>query len=164
MDLTTLAFISQSVCTCVLNLIMFLFFRKMYGSKYTNTIIYIASFIAACVLMVAVNYLNIMVLNILYGFISFNAICVLLFNTSIKESLLYNSILIFFLLFSDIITVFIWTFIQGETLSKVLNDNILMMISNALNILVMILVYKIFFVFVACIWMTTMRLIMKKYF
>lgn len=148
MDLTTLAFISQSVCTCALNLIMFLFFRKMYGTKYTNTIIYIASFIAACVLMVAVNYLNIMVLNILYGFISFNAICVLLFNTSIKESLLYNSILIFFLLFSDIITVFIWTFIQGETLSKVLNDNILMMISNALNILVMILVYKIFFVFV----------------
>lgn len=148
MDLTTLAFISQSVCTCVLNLIMFQFFRKMYGPKYTNTIIYIASFIAACVLMVAVNYLNIMVLNILYGFISFNAICVLLFNTSIKESLLYNSILIFFLLFSDIITVFIWTFIQGETLSKVLNDNILMMISNALNILVMILVYKIFFVFV----------------
>lgn len=148
MDLSTLAFISQSVCTCALNLIMFLFFRKMYGTKYTNVIIYIASFIVACVIMVAVNYLNIMVLNILYGFISFNAICVLLFNTSIKESLLYNSILIFFLLFSDIITVFIWTVIQGEALQKVLNDNILMMISNALNILVMILVYKIFFVFV----------------
>ncbi len=148
MDLSTLAFISQSVCTCALNLIMFLFFRKMYGTKYTNVIIYIASFIAACVLMVAVNYLNIPVLNILYGFISFNVICVLLFNTSIKESLLYNSILIFFLLFSDIITVFIWSIIQGEALQNVLNDSILMMISNALNILVMILVYKIFFVFV----------------
>ena len=148
MNLSTLAFISQSVCTCVLNLIMFLFFRKMYGTKYTNVIIYIASFIAACVLMVAVNYLNIPVLNILYGFISFNVICVLLFNTSIKESLLYNSILIFFLLFSDIITVFIWSIIQGEALQNVLNDSILMMISNALNILVMILVYKIFFVFV----------------
>lgn len=148
MDLSTLAFISQSVCTCALNLIMFLFFRKMYGTKFTKVIIYIVSFIAACVLMVAVNYLNIPVLNILYGFISFNVICVLLFNTSIKESLLYNSILIFFLLFSDIITVFIWSIIQGEALQNVLNDSILMMISNALNILVMILVYKIFFVFV----------------
>ncbi len=148
MDLSTLAFISQSVCTCALNLIMFLFFRKMYGTKYTNVIIYIASFIVACVLMVAVNILNIPVLNILYGFISFNVICVLLFNTSLKQSILYNSILIFFLLFSDIITVFIWTVIQGEALQNVLNDSILMMISNALNILVMILVYKIFFVFV----------------
>lgn len=148
MDLSTLAFISQSVCTCALNLIMFLFFRKMYGTKFTKVIIYIVSFIAACVLMVAVNYLNIPVLNILYGFISFNVICVLLFNTSLKQSILYNSILIFFLLFSDIITVFIWTVIQGEALQNVLNDSILMMISNALNILVMILVYKIFFVFV----------------
>lgn len=148
MDLSTLAFISQSVCTCALNLIMFLFFRKMYGTKFTKVIIYIVSFIAACVLMVAVNYLNIPVMNILYGFISFNVICVLLFNTSIKESLLYNSILIFFLLFSDIITVFIWSIIQGEALQNVLNDSILMMISNALNILIMILVYKIFFVFV----------------
>ena len=148
MDLSTLAFISQSVCTCALNLIMFLFFRKMYGTKYTNVIIYIASFIVACVLMVAVNFLIIPVLNILYGFISFNVICVLLFNTSLKQSILYNSILIFFLLFSDIITVFIWTVIQGEALQNVLNDSILMMISNALNILVMILVYKIFFVFV----------------
>lgn len=148
MDLSTLAFISQSVCTCALNLIMFLFFRKMYGTKYTNVIIYIASFIVACVIMVAVNFLNISVLNILYGFISFNVICVLLFNTSLKQSILYNSILIFFLLFSDIITVFIWTVIQGEALQNVLNDSILMMISNALNILVMILVYKIFFAFV----------------
>ena len=148
MDLTTLAFISQSVCTCVLNLIMFLFFRKMYGTKYTNAIIYVASFMAACVLMVAVNHLNILVLNILYGFLSFNIICVLLFTTSLKQSILYNSILIFFLLFSDIVTVFIWTVIQGEALQKVLDNSILMMISNALNILIMILVYKIFFVFV----------------
>lgn len=148
MDMTILSFFSQSVCTVVLNLIMFLFFRKMYGTKYKNVMIYIAAFIIACALMIGVNQLNILILNVLYGFFSFNFICVFFFNTSLKKSILYNSLLIFFLLFSDIITVFIWTFIQGDTLQHILNDNILMMISNALNILIIILVYKIFFVFI----------------
>lgn len=147
MDLSIISFFSQSLSTVILNLIMFLFFRRTYGFKYKNLILYISTFIIACILMIAINQLDIAILNILYGFISFSLICILLFDTTFKKSLLYNLLLIFFLLFSDIITVFIWTFIQGETLNQVLSDNLLMMISNALNIFIMLFIYKLFVTF-----------------
>lgn len=144
MNLDIISFAGQSVSTIVLNLIIFLFFRKFYGAKYKNIVICVAFFVIVCMIMIAINQLNILVLNITYGFVSFNVICVTLFNAKMKQSLLYNSLLIFLLFVSDIVTVFIWTIIQGEALQQILNDNILMLISNMLNILIMMFIYKIY--------------------
>ena len=76
MNLDIISFAGQSVSTIVLNLIIFLFFRKFYGAKYKNIVICVAFFVIVCMIMIAINQLNILVLNITYGFVSFNVICV----------------------------------------------------------------------------------------
>ena len=144
MHFEMIAFIGQSCVTAVLNLIMFLFFTKFYGAKYKNILVYMCSYTIVCLLMITVNQFNIGMLNFVYAFISFNIVCLKLFNAKVKQILLYNSLLIFAMLASDIMTIFIWTIIQGDVLESVLNNNHLMLISNMLNIFIMLFVYKLY--------------------
>ena len=144
MNTTVQSMFGQSLCTFVLNLIMMLFFKKAYGRRYKSKALYISLFITAFLIMVAVNHFGILIVNILYGVLSFNAICLIFYNARIRSSLLLNLLLIFLLLASDVASVVIWTCIGGQTLNDVLSNSMLMLISNTLNILIMITIYKIF--------------------
>ena len=102
MNTTVQSMFGQSLCTFVLNLIMMLFFKKAYGRRYKSKALYISLFITAFLIMVAVNHFGILIVNILYGVLSFNAICLIFYNARIRSSLLLNLLLIFLLLASEI--------------------------------------------------------------
>ena len=143
MDGKIVSLVSQSMSTVVLNLILFLFFNNLYHAKYKLRLIYAGSFFIATILMIFVNQLDLPIVNIIYGFVSFNIICNLLYNTNLKQSFLYNSLLILVLFISDIVTVLFWTFIKNEEFNKVLETHELMCISNLMNVLIMFLAYRV---------------------
>lgn len=144
MNTELISFAFQSLSTVALNLIFFLFFDKMYHRKYENKAVYIVALVLSLGLMVIVNLFNIPILNIVYGLLSFNAICYVLYKTKLKKMFLYNTFLILLLLLSDIVTVLIWTIIENTGYNEVLKSYELMCISNLLNIIIMFLLYRVY--------------------
>lgn len=144
MNTELISFAFQSLNTVALNLIFFFFFDKMYHRKYNNNVIYIAAFVLSLGLMIIVNQLNIPVLNIVYGILSLNAVCFVLYNVMPKRMFLYNIFLMLLLLSSDIVTVLIWTVIENTGYNEVLKNYELMCISNLLNIIIMFLLYRVY--------------------
>ena len=144
MNTELISFVFQSLSTVALNLIFFLFFDKMYHRKYNSKAVYIVSLVLSLVLMICVNQLNIPVLNIIYGLLSFNIISCILYKARLKRMLLYNTILTLLLLLSDIATVLIWTIIENTGYNEVLKSYELMCISNLLNIIIMFLLYRVY--------------------
>lgn len=138
------SFISSCIVSFVVNLLFFLFFRRVYKKKYKNNVLYIVSYFGASILMILINQLNEPYLNIAYTFLSANAVCMLLFDGKLKKSLLYNNLFVLVLLFCDVITVAVWTIIKGDTLAKILSSYQLMLVSNLLNIVFMTLSCQIF--------------------
>ena len=72
MNENVMAIISQSMSTTVMNLLLFLFYRKIYEPKFQDKIVYIIAFIATTALFIAVNqlssFLNAPLINTIYSF------------------------------------------------------------------------------------------------
>ena len=144
MNIENLSFISQSVCTAILNLLFFIFYKNAYGAKKYHFVVFIAAYIISTFLMIIVNLLNILPLNAVYSYVSFNVICMLFFNSKFKNVWIYNSLYWFLFACTDAITVLIWSVISGTSLEGIVSDYQLMICSNLFNILLMLAVYKIF--------------------
>ena len=55
MNENVMAIISQSVSTTVMNLLLFLFYRRIYEPKFQNKTVYIFTFIATTALFITIN-------------------------------------------------------------------------------------------------------------
>ena len=150
MNSEIMAFISQSISTAVMNLLVFLYCKKIYTSKYKGQCIYIISYFITTVLFITVNrisiYLGAPLINFFYTFFYVNIICMVLFKEPIKKALLYNFFCFMFLVFSDIFTVIMWSIMKGETLKDILSNSLYVTISCLTNIFVMILGYSVFLI------------------
>lgn len=144
MNTEIISVISQSISTAVINILFFLFYKNIYGTKYNNKFIYIASYILSVGLMIWINQLENQYINLVYSYLSLNIVCVLLFDTGIKKMWLYNTLLWLFLVCCDAVTVLIWSAIGNNTLVEVLDNYQLMLASNLINILLMCIVWKIY--------------------
>lgn len=85
MNTEIISVISQSISTAVINILFFLFYKNIYGTKYNNKFIYIASYILSVGLMIWINQLENQYINLVYSYLSLNIVCVLLFDTGIKK-------------------------------------------------------------------------------
>ncbi len=144
MNYEVLHIFSQGFCTIFTNLIILMFFHTVYRPKYTNKRIYLAAFLIWTGLLFGVNYFNFAPLNLLYQVIVLEIICIKLYNTTFKKSLTYNIILIFFLVFCDTLTYFMWSVIFGKTFNEIKTDNQLLIISNLLNVMVLYVMARFF--------------------
>lgn len=144
MNTEILAFISSSISTSVTMLLFFLFYKNIYGARYHSKLLYLASYLISVVLLIGVNQLRIVYINVIYSFISVNVICLILFNSDIKKMWLHNFLFWFSLSACDIITIFLWSIIEEDSLKEILSNYQLMFGSNLLFIILMIIVYKIY--------------------
>lgn len=144
MNADLLSFISQSISTVVINVLFFMFFGKIYGTKYNKKYIYIIACVISIVCMIGINQWKNQYINMFYSYFSFNLWCILLYDSNIKRIWLHNTLFWFLLSGCDVITVLIWSVIGGNTLYEILSDNQLMLISNLLNILFSLTVYRIY--------------------
>lgn len=153
MNSEILAFVSQSISTAIMNLLIFLYCKKMYSAKYSSNWIYMISYIITTVLFITVNrisnHLDFPLINFFYAFIYVNAVCLILFKEKLRKALLYNFFCFMFLVFSDIFTVILWTVMKGESLKVVLSNSMYVTISCLTNIFVMILGYSVFLIVVS---------------
>ena len=136
--------ISQSIGTIVMNILILLFFQKKYGEKYRKKAIFIVVYLIWTALMFGVNQFQNPVLNMSYLCISSELICICFFNAKIKNSMLYNTMLILIVIFCDGLTFFIWSAVMGKTTDEIYQETNLMFISNLLYILVLFIAYRLF--------------------
>lgn len=147
MNTELLSFISQSISTATANLFIFLFYKNLYGCKYKKKRYYLVGYFITVLLMICVNQIGNPYVNMVYSFISANAVCILLFESQIKKIWLYNLLLWFMFIFSDAITVLMWSVIEGNTLNEILSNSQLTLGSNILNIIFMFAFYRIYITF-----------------
>lgn len=147
MNFEIISFIGQSIITFTANLLNLLFYKNVYGCKYEKRRYYIAGYFIAVLLMICVNQIGNPYINMVYSFISANAVCIILFESQIKKMWLYNLLLWFMFIFSDAITVSMWSIIEGNTLNGILSNNQLMFGSNICNIILMFAFYRIYITF-----------------
>lgn len=139
-----IATFSQAVLTCLINLIYFMFFFKVYRPKYKSKIIYVGVFLLSASLMFLVNLLDTPIINLIYAITSLNTICNTLYCEKFRVSFIYNLFLMLVTLISDIVTVLIWTVIENNGYNDVLKNYELMCISNILNIIIMFFAYRVY--------------------
>lgn len=144
MNTELISVIGQSITTAVTLLLFFLFFNRVYGAKYKNKVYYIMGYVVSLMLMISVNQLENIYVNFIYSFISINVICLALFKVNIKSMWLHNFLFWFILSMCDIMTVLIWSIIEGNTLKEILSSYQLMLGSHLLYITFTVLVYKIY--------------------
>ncbi len=158
MNTELISFIGQSITTSVTLLLVFLFFNNIYGSKYKNKAYYFVGYIISLVLMIGINQFENIYVNFIYSFISTNVICFVLFKAEIKSMWLHNFLFWFILSACDIITVLIWSVIEGNTLKEILSSYQLMLGSHLLYIILMVLVYKIYILLMQKIILQSIKL------
>ncbi len=144
MNFEVLHNLSQSIGTLLINLIIFMFFNSVYTPRYKNKLYYILTFAVWTLVMYGVNYINFAPLNLAYMFLSSEIICIKMYNATFKNSLLYNIMLMFLIVFSDTITYIMWSVAWGRSLEEMASDPKLMIISNLLNIIIFFLTCRIF--------------------
>ena len=116
------SFVSQSILTASANLFVFLFCRNIFGCKYSRKILYAAAYLLAVILMIGVNQLKNPYINIAYSLVSANAVSIIMFNAQLKKAWLHNLLFWFIFAFCDMVTVIIWSVIEGKTLQGILSD------------------------------------------
>lgn len=147
MNTELISFLGQCLVSAAINLFAFLFFHKQYGEKYQKKY-YIISYVVAVLLMVAVNQINEPYINMVYSYISINAICLILYESDWKKAWLHNLLIWFIFAFCDAVTVIIWSVVEGNTLEGTLSNDQLMFGSNLLNIIIMFTAYRVYLIFV----------------
>lgn len=138
------SFVSQSILTASANLFVFLFCRNIFGCRYSRKILYAAAYLLAVILMIGVNQLKNPYINMVYSFVSANAISMVMFNAKLKNAWLHNLLFWIIFIFCDMVTVIIWSVIEGKTLQGILSDYQLMIGSNMLNIIFMYISYRVY--------------------
>ena len=146
----SIAIVSQSVSTAVMNLLIFLYCRRIHSSKKLNKAVCILAYICSTALFISVNRvsasLDIPIINFFYLFIYVNILSITFFKAPLKRALLYNFLCLLFLIFSDIFTVIAWSIMEGESLKAVLSNSLYVSLSCLTNIFIMIAGYSIFLV------------------
>lgn len=162
MNSEIVAFVSQSISTAVMNLLIFLYCKKIYTVKYNEKCIYIISYFITTALFITVNRISIHndapLLNLIYLFVHINIISLMLYKDKIKNTLIYNSFCLTFLVFSDIFTVILWSIMKGESLKDILSNSLYITISCLTNIFVMIIGYSIFLLLISKNEITSIKL------
>ena len=119
------AFTAQCVNTAVMNLLVLLFFSKVYLPKYQNKVVYVMSYIVTTALYIIVNllvaHLGVPILNLVYTIIYVNIYCLVLFRSSYKQSFVYNFLFIILLFVAEILTTVFCTVINNNSLAEVLH-------------------------------------------
>lgn len=144
MDNNFFELVSQSLSTIAVNFIAMNFFKKKYGKKYQNNIIYISAFVLWNIIMIGINSLHNPILNMIFMFLSSELFCISLFKTNVKKSFVPNILLVLIGIFCDATTFFIWSALLGKTTNDIYQNMQLMLISNLLYVLTFFIAYRIF--------------------
>lgn len=140
-------FIGQCVLAAVINLLTFMFYKNMYGAKKIRKIYFAALYIISVILLVSVNQIGNPYVNSIYLYFSINIICLVFYESDISKVWLNNLLIWFIYIFCDVITSIIWSAFTGNTIEKSFSNEVLIICSNVMNIILMFVAYRFYLVF-----------------
>lgn len=131
------------ITTIAANMITFMYLKKKYDYRFKKPIIYVCAFSLWSLLMFGINTFNNPLLNMLYAFLSVEIICICFFKATVKNSIVYNVLLMLIAIFCEASTFFIWSAVFGKTTDEIYMNEQLTFISNLLYILMYYIAYRI---------------------
>lgn len=138
----------QGLNTAAVNLLVLLLFFKIYQPKYNSRLLYFISYIVTTALYIAVNILvartDLPLLNFVYTLIHVIVYCLLLFDCDIKRSVIINELFALFCTISETLTTVLCTVISNDSLESVLGKSQYVAVSCLMNVLLSIVVWRIF--------------------
>lgn len=138
----------QGLNTAAVNLLVLLLFFKIYQPKYNSKLLYFISYIVTTALYIAVNILvartDLPLLNFVYTLIHVIVYCLLLFDCDIKRSVIINELFALFCTISETLTTVLCTVISNDSLESVLGKSPYVAVSCLMNVLLSIVVWRIF--------------------
>lgn len=143
-----LLFINQAISVSFINLLVFLYFKRIYIPKYSGKWIYVLAYTITTILYIVVNFIsksyNLVIFNTIFLFIHVNLSCVLLYECNIKKSFMYNSLYLIILVFADVFMVAFWSLLSFEGIKDTLNDIQYTFISHATTMLVTFFAWQVY--------------------
>lgn len=138
----------QGLNTSVVNLLVLLLFFKIYQPKYNSKLLYFISYIISTALYIAVNILvartDLPLLNFVYTSFHVIAYCLIMFDCDIKRSVIINELFALFCTISETLTTVLCTVISNNSLESVLGKSPYVAVSCLMNVLLSIVVWRIF--------------------
>ena len=136
-------FLLLTVNNLFTNLILLMFFKKIYSPRYKNQSIYVVTLILWTAGAMGISMLAVPFLNMLFTYFSINLVCILLYNCNAKKCWLYNIAIIFVSALCEVFAVIIWMIVKGDRLVSILSNSQYVAISCLLNMLLFYIVYRV---------------------
>ncbi|MCH5194688.1 MAG: GHKL domain-containing protein [Oscillospiraceae bacterium] len=136
--------VSQYIMITLINLFVFLFFKKVYGCKYNKKWIYISGYFITLTILIGVNKLGNPYFNAVYTFTSNWIICMIFFESNIKKIWFHNLLLWSICIFCDMITTLMWSIIGDYTFNNILSNNSFMTTSNFCYVLLIFVSLRLY--------------------
>lgn len=136
--------VSQYIMAALINLFNFWFYKSVYGYKYNKKWVYVLGYFITSVILISVNNLGNPYINAVYSFTSYYIICMIFFESRIEKFWVHTVLLWSMSIFCDIITTLMWSVIGDYTLSDILNNGWLMIISNFCNTVLIFWSYRLY--------------------
>lgn len=139
--------ILRGMTTCLVNILTLLWMKKLYGCKYRGKSKYVGAYIIFSTVGVIVGLLGNPVLNLLYSTVVLNLFSFLLFSGKQRTMFVYNLFYLILILAADVVSVYLWILIRGNTLQEVLSNTQYMVILYLINATVLLLLTFLFVLF-----------------
>ncbi len=139
MDLDILTAVRYFLCNIIANLVMFLFFGKMYKYRYDKKSIYVLSYVTVVIFRTAVACIGIPPINMITSLICINLISVLLYKCMLRECILYNLAFMLVGLFADVVGTSLVSVIIRSTIDEVFANHFYKYIGSLFNCILQIL-------------------------
>ncbi len=141
--------ISVTVLAVVVYVFTYRCFNHVYTKRYSSPLPYIIAFALALIIARIINQLNIAVLNLVITYALFNILSFVLYKSSFKRKVLHNIIIYFIPFFAELVSSSIWSIATNELgYLEAFSNTYMLVISNLLNIMLLLPLYKAYFTFV----------------
>lgn len=137
---------------------LLLIYKKIYESKKIHLLLKIMICVSAVAIMILIHSIHNSYINFVYLVLSSQALCSLMYKIPIKKSLPHNLFYCIVTTFGDILTVVFMSVITKNTLSEVLSDIEVMLISCLIYILIVFLIYRVYGTFLESKEILSLRL------
>lgn len=139
--------ILRGMTTCLVNILTLLWMKKLFGCKYKSRWIYVGTLLLFTTVGVLVGWKEQPLLNLIWSTVTINMFSFLLFCAKMKTMFVYNAFYLIFTVAADMLGMYSWMLVQGDTLQTVLSNTQYMVVLYLINATVLLLLTFLFVLF-----------------
>lgn len=134
----------RGLTTCLVNVLTLLWMKELYGCKFRNRLIYVGAYIFFTTVGVLAGLMGQPMVNLVCSTFVVNSFSFLLFCGKIKTMLIYNFFFLLLMIAVDMVSMYTWMFLRGESLKAVIGNTQAMVILYLVNAVVLMFLTFLF--------------------